>query len=58
MTIKSTTKGLVTKLKNRIINALHETDIPTLIKISKILGIKVSPDLENLNKEEKEKTPD
>lgn len=57
MTSKSNLKGLVTKLKNRIISSLHETDIVTLLQIAKILNIKISPELEKLNKE-KEQHPD
>lgn len=52
MTNKSNLKTVVTKLKNRIINSLHSTDIPTLIKIAELLKIRISPELKNFKEEE------
>lgn len=56
MTNQSNVKNLITKLKNRIINALHETDVDTLIAIAKTLKIRISPELSKISKGKKSNT--
>lgn len=52
--MKSNIKGMVTKLKNKITNALHEVDISKLIEVAKLLNIRINPELEKYDKSENE----
>jgi hypothetical protein len=61
MTNRSTLKGLITKLKNKIINSLHEAELEKLIKIAELLNIKISPEIKKYTSkkaDEKSSNPD
>lgn len=45
MANKSDLKNAVTKLKNKIINSLHEVEVDKLLEVAHLLNIRANPEL-------------
>lgn len=55
MSNKSNMKLMVTRLKNKIINQLHELEVSKIVEIAKMLNIRVNPELlDKVKKDEDE----
>lgn len=52
MSEKSNLKSIVTRLKNKIINTLHEVEVEKVIEVAELLNIRVNPELKNIIKKE------